>query len=396
PPAITPQYGGIVEFSKKIALKEVIAGTAGVETIELKNNAITPQAVSFDLSGAPTGFISTGANALMLEPGKGGTLTLAFSIPEDARAGDYLVKFTASNPGTRTVDYMVLRVKSIPEGHANPVTTKTIYIYSRTRTTEVRLSVVNPSSKKVERIQMFDQIPSDVATDPSQITFSEKVGVVVSSQPLELAWEFKDLQPGEHATVAYIVNNALEEYSPYAESTVRTATFSTERARGLLNIQEFNVPLMTLGKASSVTALLFYGGMDSAQVTVYLEAPLSGFSVKPERKQVLLAPRSVTRVSFEVTPTSSDAVGSGIVALVVSSDEFTLRQTALFIVKPLLGPDWQFLALAVAAVVVVAFILGRTILRRRRRTLERQFRKEAVEERDGYLKSVRDSILENE
>ncbi|VVB67987.1 Uncharacterised protein [Candidatus Norongarragalina meridionalis] len=399
PPSIVPQYGGVVDFTSKVVLKEMIAGTTDVETISLKNNGLSSQNVVVAFSGAPPGFISTDADALTLEAGKGGALTLAFSVPKDAPAGDYLVKVTASNEDTRTVDYIILRVKEVPAGYQNPVTSKTVYVDDNSGTTQVRLSVFNPSRKTVERIRIFDTVPSSIATDPSQITFSEKVGVVASPAPLELAWEFTQLQPNERVTVAYVINSMLTDYSSYATSSVQTATFNTEKARGLLQVQEFRIPVMQVGKTSQVTAVLFYGGMDSATVTASLELPISGFKVEPDSRQLFLVPRTTTRVTFDVTPLYGDVAGSNVMAFVITSEDLGLRQTSSFMVQSLLsfaGFDWPIYALAALVLLVAAVFIGRFVAHRRERKLEREFRDKTEEERDGYLKQVRDSVLGND
>jgi len=395
PPEIKPEYG-VIEFSKKVILVEILAGSARVESIALKNADSKAREVQLALSGAPKDSLSADSNRLVIQPGRSATVSLGFSIPKDAEPGDYLVKLAAVSGEAQSTDYLILRVKSYPEGYANPITTKTVVMDVDKGETQVRVAIFNPSEKKVERIQLFDRVPLSAAKDPSRVVFSEKVGVVVSRVPLELAWELRDVLPGEHVTIAYAISGLLDDYAPYAASVVRTAAFNTEEARGLLQVREFRIPPLYVGKTGEVTALLFYGGLESAKASLFLEAPLNGFSVEPKSLDVAFAPRSIRRVSFNVTPFSQEAVGSNVMTLVVASEDFGVRQEAGFIVYSpagFEGFDWAWLVLLAALVVAAAVLIGRHAGARKQRQLENRFRSLTIEERDGYLKVVREGVL---
>ncbi|PIY91920.1 hypothetical protein COY71_00595, partial [Candidatus Micrarchaeota archaeon CG_4_10_14_0_8_um_filter_60_7] len=105
---------------------------------------------------------------------------------------------------------------------------------------------------------------------------------------------------------------------------------------------------------------------------------------------------SIRRVSFNVTPFSQEAVGSNVMTLVVASEDFGVRQEAGFIVYSpagFEGFDWAWLVLLAALVVAAAVLIGRHAGARKQRQLENRFRSLTIEERDGYLKVVREGVL---
>lgn len=397
PEKIKPEVG-VIRFTKKTVLKEILAGEGSVESITLKNTGRETQQVSISVSGVPPGFVSPQQEDVVLLPGRSAVVNLAFSIPKDALTGDYLAKIVAGNEKTYSEEYLVVRVKSALAEYDQPITLKTVSIDERTKTTRVRLSIRNPSFKRVEILQLFEQMPSSLASDPSQITFSERVGVVISREPLVLVWELKDLQPGETLSVSYLVDTFLNEYSTYAYWPVRQVVFSTEKAKGLLKIQELNAPVMTAGEPSTVDALLFYGGLTSLPVTIFLEVPSKQFTVTPESRQLVLAPRSLTPVSFEVTPLDVGTLveGSHVAALVVSSQDASIRQATLFVVQV---PPALVTGMTVGLVAIVAALVALAVFlftRKRKGDHEKSLRKELMEERDGYLREVKDSVMESE
>ncbi|PIZ92090.1 hypothetical protein COX85_00375 [Candidatus Micrarchaeota archaeon CG_4_10_14_0_2_um_filter_55_9] len=383
---------GLVRFTRKVVLKEVLASEGSIESIELKNTAGNTQQVTISVSGVPTGFVSVEQGELVLLPGSTSAVNLAFSIPENALAGDYLAKIRVGNDETFSEDYLIVRVKAKHEG---AITLKTVLMDERTKTTQVRLSTKNPSNKKIERIQLFERISPDIASNPSQITFQDKVGTVVSLEPLVLAWESTELQPGDTWTLTYIISALLSDYSAYVYWPVQQVVYSSEKAEGMLKIQEMEAPLMTIGEPATVNAVLFYGGLTALPVTAFFEAPKE-FEVIPENKQLVLAPRSLTRVYFEVTPLELDMEGSHAAALVVSSQDETIRQSMLLVVRaPPPGINALGIGAAILAVVLVA-LAAAAIVRREGWGRERVLRKQAVEAHGKYLQQVRDDILEKD
>ncbi len=373
PQEIKPSYKDI-RFLRSTVLKEVVAGTSAFESFTVKNDADEERTVRVLITGGAQSWISYQPTETVLKPKEERVINFALAVPTYAMAGDYLVKIEVGEKEFST-EFMIVRVKSYPRNYPYPVLLRSVRLDRLAHETTVALNIHNLGTKPIPVIVVKEELPEGIEVEKDGIEFLDKPGSVTSTRPVQIEWKFTELQPNEIGYATYSLPVVLEEYSEYVY-WVNTQTSVPQKESTLLELIEIKqifVPDLFEGEPGEVTADLFYAGLQPADVSASLEAPLD-FAVEPQTAFGTLAPRGVTRIKFSVTPPQGSA-GTHLVNLrIVSSEGILSKSSSVHVRKrEALGaaavlsvlPMQVILMLAAAVIIATALYLSEKARKRR-------------------------------
>ncbi len=366
PPTLKPKIG-VISFSRKTVLIEALAGEGALLTLSLHNSGADAVAGEIVFTGLPRGTPPIPRKKIFLQPDASSSIDYALWISADAVPGDYVVKISvldASNASAESLseEYLFLRVKSYPKNYENPIVLRRIVLDTDAKTTNVALSVRNPSLKTIDVIDVIDAIPSPLAATQNDVVFLDKIGSYLSQNPLTLLWRLTSMEPQEKGAITYSLDMLSDDYSVYG--TWYTKQISTSRnvlLSNLVTITDFSIQSMKLPATKSKAGFrVFYGGLAPLQVSAAISVP-SGFKVNPQTiSNVVLAPRTPQEFEFEIT--ADDGVNPGAYstrAVIMSLNEQVSLAGTILVLPSDFAVGTAVLALVLIALAAAAFLFWR-------------------------------------
>jgi hypothetical protein len=391
PPSLKPRVG-VVFFSRKTVLQEVLAGESALMTLTFKNVGSEAVSASMVFSGLPAGS-QIAPQKFFLQPQASSSIDFGVWVPEDTVPGDYVVKVSVLENSTGeevTTEYFFLRVKRYPSDYANPIVLRRVSLDLQANSTNVVLSVRNPSANAISVVDVIDAIPSPLAATQNDIVFLDKIGSYLSTEPLTLVWRLTNMEPQERSVITYDIKLLSDDYSVYGTWwTKQVATSPKVRLSDLVTITDFNIQSLTPGGTSKASFTAFYGGLAPLEITAFLVLS-PGLKPHPQTiSHVILPPHSAAQFEFEVTADEKIAVGSyaARAAVTAMNEEVSSISAVMILPSGFEGGLNYFLIIAVVITVVLATVIAWFVRRRRGKPFYDR-------ERVNYATSLRKIIVE--
>ncbi|MBI5224694.1 hypothetical protein HY989_02395 [Candidatus Micrarchaeota archaeon] len=388
PPEISPASSQI-KFVKTTILREISAGSSGLESFVLRNLAGGVKNLDIGITGAPKSWISFSSEKTILLAGEERAINIGFSIPQDALPGDYLLKISANGDGQTAIDYMLLRVSRPSKGAQYPQAQKIVRLDRGLGTTSVTLELTNPTTKTVPLVSVVEEILPQFHAQKSDISFVDKIGMFVSEKPLQIRWQFKELASLEKTSVSYLIYSMLDEYSPYLYWNIKQVAIAPKELKlsDVVGIREISSSEIFEGGSGQVLVKVFYSGFEPVTFNAALEAP-SNFAVEPSTQTGTLTPRGTTELLFKIKAPSGSAGTHNIGASLLLNDEIVVSQTGYLVVQKQFALSWDYMFGGLLVVAILIFAMSKLLKRGRKRSERRHH----AELRQGYIEEIKDHI----
>lgn len=377
-----------VQFIRSTPLKEMFAGTTAFESLSVKNTAGGTKSLTVNITGVPSSWVSYTPIKTIMLPSEDRAINLAFTIPQNALPGDYLVRIDAREDSEVATDYIALRIKAATRGAQFPVVLKTIRLDRPLGATKVTIDVINPSTKAIAYLRVIDEIIPELRASRDDIVFADKPAEV-SGDPLQVKWLFRELAPLERASVSYSIYKLLQEYRPYVYWSVKQVEVSPKEIKlsDIVVIREIFSTLISEGGEGEVFAKVFYAGFEPVNFKATLEIP-TGFETQPLTLEGVLVPRGTTDLKFKVrAPPGSDGTHSATISVLLD-DEFLISQTGYVTVQRAIALSWQYILGAIIITIIFLLSLFHYLGKKK----EKGEREAHITLREGYIKQIKRHI----
>ncbi|MFH0972120.1 MAG: hypothetical protein V1835_06160 [Candidatus Micrarchaeota archaeon] len=388
-PNLQPTIGNL-RFQKTTLLKEIGQGDSVFESLTIKNVAGSERRVRFKITGAPSDWISYSPQETVLMLAEERVVNVGLTVPEDALAGDYVLKLEAIDGNSSNVDYMVLRVKSIRKNTQFPIVLKTIRLDRPRSTTNVAIDVRNPTKNPFPATLITEMLLPEFKITEDDLQFDDKPAYeILQGRPLSIRWRIQQLAPGEITRISYKINSLLMEYRPYVYWSVKQVEMVPKdfKLTDLISIKQIKIAPLQEGGTSEVTARIFYAGFDPLTFKAVLEVP-SGFEITPASLDEKLKPRGETVLKFNIKA-PRNSVGTHMVTMsLLLEGGYLVSQTGYAAVQQptALGLQPTVFVVLIVVGMIMAFLhfIGR-------KKMEHEKRR-AIELRQGYLEQLKNHI----
>ncbi len=299
---------------------ETRPGSAEVVVFRVENpSSSRVENLSLTLSGIPGGWASVEPEQVSLEGGDSLEAKIYIDVPLSALPGDHKAVLQLSNGGEEASAFFIFRIKPYPQRFEKPAVLREVYLNESGNRTEVRVRVQN-SGVAVERLEVVEEIPKEVARSVADIRFSEPVAVI-EPDPV-VAWLLRKVEPYGEYTLRYEVNRIAKRYSTYIYWPFKQINLFYTRLRAI-DLLQFSGAAATYakpGEAAEVKFRLLNPSPEALKLRVKLAAP-AGWEVSPKMANLMLLPSYSRELKFRITPPGDAVPGSYTLTAVISSDE---------------------------------------------------------------------------
>ncbi|MEM0475763.1 MAG: hypothetical protein QW343_03140 [Candidatus Norongarragalinales archaeon] len=355
---------GVVFFSRKTVLQEVLAGESALLSLTIENEGGEAVSARIVFSGLPDAATQLSPKKIFLQPHAASTIDFAVWVKENAIAGDYVVKISVIDEITQdeiATEFFFLRVKNYPKNYENPFVMRRISLDLKTNSSDIVLSVRNPSKRVIDVIDVLDAIPSPLAATQNDVLFLDKIGSFLSFEPLTLAWRLTNVEPEEKSVLSYSVKTLSRDYSVYGTWYAKQiATTRQVRLSDLVTITEFNIQNIEAGGRSKASFTVFYGGLAPILVTASLALPAQFKSTPQSFANVVLAPRTTQEFDFQIEADERTDLGAYSARAIVNALNDEVVSVGAIMVLPrgfaLAFSPYLVLALLAAIIILALFV----------------------------------------
>ena len=286
-----------VQFQKYPVLQEVGPGTSLIVDLSLKNPASSSQKIGISLIGIPSNWINLFENNISLGPYQTRTISFTVVVPENAEAGDYLVKADIHDTTIKGYSYFIIRVKEYPSNYSAPQIYRRVNLNFVDNTSSVDITVVNDAAMH-RKVNVYEKIPKAIADNVDQVDFQTAPTEIVQADPIVM-FSLENIAPRERREIKYNVNNVISEYEPYVYWPIDRIDVLYEK--GLEKVQVSNVYQTILNPGEDNYLLLDVGNIYSAPVDVVIQTWLpKGWNSTPASIELNIPPMSQTNIRFKI------------------------------------------------------------------------------------------------
>lgn len=349
---------GPIKFLKTEVATEILAGEDSITNLLLQNSLNRSVTAKVDVYGLPEGWITLNPATTILLPGEQRNVDLALSVPKDTLPGDYLGKLHLNVEGREEFEFIVIRVKNVPE-RGGVVALKTINLDRVSKTTIVNIRVINEFGKDLSLVKITERIPSGTNVSKDSISFIEKTGTITSLSPLVIQWEFLNMKAKEANSLIYSLNFLANDYSKYAYWPVQEVYSSAGTSVGLLRIISVKSPIFSKGEVKQVVASVIYLGVKPVETQAFFQTT-PDFDVQPPVNKVVLVPGVEQTVQFQVR-NKNDFYGTSVGSLTLIAGDESVTENVDLVAVPaqsnLLSMGGWFIALVAASALLFLYLM---------------------------------------
>jgi hypothetical protein len=358
-----------VQFQKYPVLQEVAPSSFIIVDLTARNPQNKTQRIKINLSGLPGGWITMMSNDLSMASYETKTFSFTLNVPDNAEAGDYLVKATITDTNINGYSYFVVRVKSYPDNYAAPEFYRKVDLDFINNKSSISVTVKN-DAKPHTRVDVYENIPKEIADNVNKVDFTTSPASIVQADPTVM-FSMNDLLPEEKRSISYVVNNVIDQYEPYVYWPIEQVHILYEK--GVDKIQIANIYQSILVPGAGNDYLTFDIGNIYTQplnVTVTVWLP-SGWKATPDNATLDIPAFQQTNVRIGIYAPPDVNYGAYYGGLYITYENTTISKELVFRIQEVNGLGWFFSIIAALfdnGILLFLLIIAATIviLRRRR------------------------------
>jgi hypothetical protein len=310
-------------------IKEMLPGETSNAEISVQNSGSKEISLITDIKGIPREWLRLQTGDFDLTSGDIKRINLLFSIPANAKPGNYRVSVDLKEGKYKSSTFFILRI--IPDSGEKPILKREVIIDRRKHLSRVILTVEN-TKRSISRLEIFEEISGEIASTIGQIKFDIQPSVVSDADPV-VKWVLENIDLNEIRKITYEIPDAPEQYSNYENWFIKQLNIYYHLDLPQVEISKVIVSLISRDRTVQLLVTVSNPEKIPQNVTLNVGLPPGWEIIKPEKSigQIASFEEKVTR--FNISLPEKEIPGVYTVSITMVNDARIVTKDFFVVVK---------------------------------------------------------------